>query len=76
MTPRWANNEDAGDAEMMGAADASEFFAEEEICEDCEEHYEDCQCGTDPDDYDSPDDYYDGPEVDYVYDPFWMGDNC
>lgn len=48
MTREWDNNEDAGDARMMGAADASEFA---DHCDDCGEHLEDCPCGTDPGEY-------------------------
>ena len=74
----WKNNEDAGDLTAMGAADASEFAT----CEDCEETYDLCECGTDPEDYE--DNYSDaeadaatlasagmGTDEDYGY-----GDGC
>jgi hypothetical protein len=58
MTREWANNEDAGDAGMMNAADASEFMR----CDDCGFEYAECFCGEDPDEY--PEDNYTDAEAD------------
>jgi len=63
----WKNNEDAGDLHMQNAADASEYLDEEE-CEECGEDFEYCECNAEIEP-DEPDDYYDGPEVDYIYEP-------
>lgn len=36
------------------------------ICEDCELDYDECECGTDPSEYDEPWDIDDHPD----YDPY------
>jgi len=46
-----------------------ELFTKDELeaelgvmeCEDCGEEYDECECGTDPDEYPEPD-----PDVDYL----------